>query len=99
TQNCANHPADIAQTAVWSVVQCDGCGSEVVTNQTFTVSCNGAGFTPPPSPIDSATRAPVDGVDEAGDEGAAARATPNARLAGTVFWSLLTVVGVAVAAF
>lgn len=83
------------------MVECDGCGSEVI-NQTVTVSCDGAGFTPPPSPtlqenVD-ATRAPVDGVGQAGDEGAATRVGSDLHLAASVFCSLVAVVGVAVAA-
>lgn len=46
--NCAEHPADIGGLAVWSVVECDGCGS-VPVQGSVGVSCDGAGFTPPPS--------------------------------------------------
>ncbi|CAM9794205.1 unnamed protein product [Ascophyllum nodosum] len=49
TQNCADHPADISPSASWSVVECDGCGSQP-TNATFVLTCDGDGFTPPPSP-------------------------------------------------
>lgn len=81
-------------------MECDGCGSKV-TNQTVTVSCNGADFTPPPSPTvqenADATRAPVDGVDGAGDEAAATRVGSKLHLAASIFCALVTVGGVAVA--
>lgn len=48
TLNCADHPADIGNLAVWSVVECDGCGSNPVAGSVG-VSCDGVGFTPPPS--------------------------------------------------
>lgn len=50
TLNCADHPADISNLAAWSVVECDGCGSEPLDGTvTVTTSCDGADFTPPPS--------------------------------------------------
>ncbi|CAM9706660.1 unnamed protein product [Scytosiphon promiscuus] len=48
TLNCADHPAEIANLATWSVVECDGCGSNPVEG-TVTISCDGTDFTPPPS--------------------------------------------------
>lgn len=48
TLNCAEHPADIGNLVAWSVVECDGCGSEPVEGS-IVVSCDGVDFTPPPS--------------------------------------------------
>lgn len=54
TLNCADHPADIANLAVWSVVECDGCGSNPVEGGVM-ISCDGTDFTPPPSSASSSS--------------------------------------------
>lgn len=54
TQNCADHPADMPSSTPWSVVECDGCGS-VPLNDTISFSCDGEGYTPPPSPVANIT--------------------------------------------
>ncbi|CAB1104251.1 unnamed protein product [Ectocarpus sp. CCAP 1310/34] len=62
TLNCADHPADISNLAAWSVVECDGCGSEPLDGTvTVTISCDGADFTPPPSTTSGDTDVGVGG--------------------------------------
>lgn len=60
-------------------MECDGCGSEP-TNETFVISCDGEGYTPPPSPtLDTAIGGNATSFPAAVTDGAASNSAFSRR--------------------
>lgn len=86
TLNCADHPADIGNLAAWSVVECDGCGSNPVQGS-IGVTCDGVGFTPPPSTAGDVVGVVIGGTPSPADpEGVVETSSAGGRVFGGGAW-------------